>query len=196
MKKRPLEEYVDEIVDGASRVYSVASSEKEIFVATGELTGYGYALWRMGTEFDNPERVIKKLSGCCGQIDVQVKGDVLFVADNTQHAVTKYDRKGEKLGSFGKTGRVSNGLEFGSCCNPMNCRIDKQGFVYTAESEGIVKKFSEDGAFLELVGVAKLEGGCKNVAVAVSPDAKRVYFCDQPGSRIVILEQKDAGEKK
>ncbi len=196
MKKRPVQEYIDEIVEGASRVYSIASNDKDVFVASGELTGYGYSLWRMGTEFDEPTRVIKKLSGCCGQIDVQAKGDVLFVADNTQHAVTKYDREGKKLASFGETGRVSEGLKFGGCCNPMNCRIDKQGFVYTAESEGVVKKFSEDGAFLALVGVAKLKGGCKNVAVAVSPDAKRVYFCDQPGSRIVILEPSDADEKK
>jgi hypothetical protein len=195
-KNRPVQEYIDEIVEGASRVYSIACNDKEVFVASGELTGYGYSLWRMGTEFDEPTRVIKKLSGCCGQIDVQAKGDVLFVADNTQHAVTKYDREGKKLASFGETGRVSEGLKFGGCCNPMNCRVDKQGFVYTAESEGVVKKFSEDGAFLALVGVAKLKGGCKNVAVAVSPDAKRVYFCDQPGSRIVILEPKDADERK
>jgi hypothetical protein len=38
--------------------------------------------------------------------------------------------------------------------------------------------------------VVKLTGGCKNVAVAVSADAKKIYFCDLPGSKFHILEKK------
>lgn len=33
----------------------------------------------------------------------------------------------------------------------------------------------------------KLTGGCKNVAVAASPEGDQVYFCDLPGSRIIVL---------
>jgi hypothetical protein len=38
-----------------------------------------------------------------------------------------------------------------------------------------------------------LTGGCKNVAVAVTPDAERVFFCDQPGSKVIILARKKPG---
>ncbi len=75
----------------------------------------------------------------------------------------------------------------------MNLCPTAKGDILTAESEGFVKKFSSRGKFLGLVGEAKLTGGCKNVAVAISPDNERVYFCDQPGSRVIILGLKKVG---
>ena len=36
----------------------------------------------------------------------------------------------------------------------------------------------------------KLTGGCKNVAIAVSADGNKLYFCDQPGSKFHIFEKK------
>ena len=50
--------------------------------------------------------------------------------------------------------------------------------------------FNAAGEFVALIGTAKLTGGCKNVAVAASPSGDRVYFCDLPGSRIIVLAQK------
>ena len=78
---------------------------------------------------------------------------------------------------------------FAGCCNPMNLRFAADGSVFTAESEGLVKKFSADGEFIESIGRVNLTGGCKNVAVDVSSDGGRVYFCDLPGSRIIVLKQ-------
>ena len=72
----------------------------------------------------------------------------------------------------------------------MNVRIVSGGTVYTAESEGFVKEFSPKGEFVKLVAHATVTGGCKNVAVAATPDGKTVYFCDQPGSQIIILTLK------
>jgi hypothetical protein len=72
----------------------------------------------------------------------------------------------------------------------MNVRASGVGDVYTAESEGIIKRFSPSGEFIETAGVVKFGGGCKNVAVAVSPDANKLYFCDQPGQKFHILEKK------
>jgi hypothetical protein len=79
---------------------------------------------------------------------------------------------------------------FGGCCNPMNLRIDKSGDVYTAESEGIIKRFSAKGEFLGTVAKTTLTGGCKNVALGVSGDGDRVYFCDQPNSKVIIFGRK------
>jgi hypothetical protein len=45
-----------------------------------------------------------------------------------------------------------------------------------------------------MLGAVKISGGCKNVAVAANKEGTRVYFCDQPGSKVLILAPK--AEKK
>jgi hypothetical protein len=72
----------------------------------------------------------------------------------------------------------------------MNVRCAANGDVLTAESEGFVKRFNSKGEFVSVVGKRALSGGCKNVAVASSPDGKLVYMCDLPGSQIVIFAEK------
>ena len=110
-----------------------------------------------------------------------------------QHiSFTGSPQTGKLVSHFGKRERESEGECFGGCCNPMNCRIGAGGEIYTAESEGVVKKFNAQGEFVALIGTVKLSGGCKNVAVAASPKGDRVYFCDLPGSRIIVLAQKTA----
>jgi hypothetical protein len=114
----------------------------------------------------------------------------VLVAENTKHQFARYDRDGKKVGSFGKRGADTDPTCFGGCCNPMNLRAVGVGDIYTAESEGVIKRFGPSGEFVETAGVVKLTGGCKNVAVAVSADAKKIYFCDLPGSKFHILEKK------
>mgnify|MGYP001488175850 CR=1 FL=1 len=174
-------------------VNAVTVTEKDVFVATGEVKGYGYSVWRMNREFKEPKQILTGLGGCCGQMDIQAAGDAVFVAENTRHRVGKYDRDGKRLTSFGKRGRDGDPECFGSCCNPMNTRLLADGTVLTAESEGYVKRFSADGTYLGNVGAAKIQGGCKNVAVAAAPDGDVIYFCDQPGSRIIVLTKKSGG---
>jgi hypothetical protein len=74
-------------------------------------------------------------------------------------------------------------------------RTSKDGDIFTAESEGIIKRFSAKGDFLGQVGHVILTGGCKNVGVGASPDGDRVYFCDQPGSRIIVMSKKTVTNK-
>jgi sugar lactone lactonase YvrE len=171
-------------------INSVAVSDKDVFIVCGETTGYGYAVWRMDRDFQNSRQVMSGLRGCCGQMDVQVQGAGLLVAENCEHAFARYDRDGKKLGQWGKVSRGDDVKCFGGCCNPMNVRCGPNGDVLTAESEGLIKRFSPKGDFVALVAKRPLSGGCKNVAVAGSSDGKFIYFCDQPGSQIIILEQK------
>ena len=82
----------------------------------------------------------------------------------------------------------------------MNLNFDSKGVLYTAESGlGRVKKHSTDGKFLGLVGYIGVErftraGGlaasCSNIAIAVTPDAKRVYVLDFKKSLIRVMEKK------
>ncbi|HMP60199.1 MAG TPA: hypothetical protein PKD86_12685, partial [Gemmatales bacterium] len=190
MKKRTVDSVVRSLTVRLSTVNAVAVTEQDVFVATGEVKGFGYSVWRMNRQFKEPKQILSGLGGCCGQMDIQAGGGAVFVAENTRHRVGKYDRDGKRLASFGKRGRDGDPECFGSCCNPMNTRLLADGTLLTAESEGYVKRFSADGTYLGNVGTAKLQGGCKNVAVAAAPDGDVIYFCDQPGSRIIVLTKK------
>lgn len=188
-KSRTVEQVIEQMTGRMRVANGLAVSEKDVFVACGDV-GYGFAVWRFSKELKEPKQILSEIGGCCGQMDVQCHGSDVLVAENTKKQFTRYDREGKKVGSFGKGGPDTDPTCFGSCCNPMNLRALATGDVYTAESEGIIKRFGPSGEFIETAGVVKLTGGCKNVAVAVSADAKKIFFCDLPGSKFHILEKK------
>ena len=158
------------------RVTSVASTDQDVFLCCGALTGRGYDVWRVDHKFENGARVLKGLSGCCGQMDVQTAGDKILVAENTRFRVAIYDRDGKSLSSFGNRDRNSE-EGFGSCCNPMNVRCCTGGDILAAESSiGHLKRFSQDGKLVQLVGKAKIGAGCKHVAVAWDASRDRYYM--------------------
>jgi hypothetical protein len=194
MANPKLEDAIASITSRVRIINAIAANDKEVFIACGELRGYGFAVWRLNAaDLSNPERIVTGLNGCCGQMDIQAGPDGVVVAENSRKRVARYDTSGKLVSSFGTSGRDSDGLSFGGCCNPMHCRVAANGDIFTSESEGIVKRFSDQGKFLGLVGFVKLSGGCKNVAVAVSPQADRVYLCDFPENRFVIFASKKAG---
>lgn len=193
-QKRTIEDVMRDITTRLQRIHGVAVGKNEVYVATAMAKGYGYAVWRMTKDFQDAKQIISGLSGCCGQIDVQCRGEQLFVAENSRHRVVSYDREGKRLEAWGKRDRDGEGGGFGGCCNPMNLCFLSGGDVVTSESEGLVKRFSPAGDFLGLIGKAKVSGGCKNVAVAASADGRRIYFYDLQGSKIIILTQTAAAK--
>ncbi len=170
-------------------VNSVSANEKEVFLVCGESEGYGFGLWRMGVDLKDPKKIMSNMVGCCGQMDVQCSGGDIVIAENTKHRFARYDRDGKELATGGKRGKETDPGCFGGCCNPMNVKGCGED-VLTAESEGLIKRFGPTGEFKGVVGAVAISGGCKNVAVGANADATRVYFCDQPGSRVLILAQK------
>jgi hypothetical protein len=173
-------------------VNSISANDKELYVVCGEMQGYGYSLWRMDLDLKNPKKVMSNLSGCCGQMDVQCCDKDIVIAENTKHRFARYDREGKELAAGGKRGQDSDPSGFGGCCNPMNVKECGGGDILTAESEGIIKRFGPTGEFKGVVGAVPISGGCKNVAIGANADVSRVYFCDQPGSRVLILAKKEA----
>lgn len=186
-KKRKVDDIVQEISGRLQRIHAITVGDQDVYIATAMSKGYGYAVWRMGLDFSGAEQIVEGLSGCCGQMDIQARGNELFVAENSRHRVLKYSREGKKLAQFGNRERAGAGGGFGGCCNPMNLCFTSEGSVLTAESEGKVRCFTADGKYEGLCGTAKVSGGCKNVAVGTSKDGKYIFFYDLQGSKIVVM---------
>lgn len=175
----------------ATRISGIAVTARDVFVGATARTGSGYEVWRLDLDLGNAKVVLDGQRGCCGQFDIQVRGEELVVADNTKHRVALYDRDGKELGSFGSKSR-DGGVGFGGCCNPMNTCVAADGEIFTAESEGIVKRFAKDGTLLGNVGTIALDGACTHVAIEVTPDRERIYVADTVNAQIAVLVRKGA----
>lgn len=181
---------VDRLIKSKMRIASMSTDGESIFVATPALKGYGFAIWKMNQSMSDGEEIVTGLSGCCGQMDVQACKNGLYVAENSRARVVCYDSNGKEIRNWGKADRT--GLDgFTSCCNPMNVCFNRNGDVFTAESNtGRIKRFSAEGEFLDFVGDVKLVPGCKNVSIAVTPDHSKVYMLDLTRNHIVVMEKK------
>ncbi len=138
-----IDSIVQQITARMRIIDSVAVSNQDVFIVCGESTGYGYSVWRMDHDFGSAKQVMKGLQGCCGQMDVQVLGNDLLVAENCKHSFARFDRDAKKIGEWG--GRATgddDGKCFGGCCNPMNVRPA----VPTAISSRPSRKASSSGS--------------------------------------------------
>lgn len=179
---------VDQALRKVRKVHAISATRDAVFVVTGENSGYGYAAWRFDDRLENPQMILSRLSGCCGQMDVQVCGDRLAIAANTKHCVELASFTGEILGRIGQ--RASNADDkagFGGCCNPMNICPASDGSLLASESNGVIKRFDADGTFVEVVGKADVKGGCKNSAIAIEPDGSRLYYMDVRQGNVIVL---------
>jgi sugar lactone lactonase YvrE len=173
-------------------IAAIAVSDEDVFIACRMTKGFGFAVWRTDRKLANGKLIVEGLRGCCGQMDIEACGGDLFVAENARKKVIRYDRDGQRLGEWGESDRVGV-AGFGSCCNPMNLAFNAAGEMLTSESAlGRVKRYSLDGQLLGVVGTAAVEGGCKNVAVGISPDGRHVYVMDIGKQRICVMTAIDA----
>ena len=176
-------------------VTGIAITEADVFVACPAAQGFGYDLWRLDRDLANPKKIVERMRGCCGQMDIQARDGKVYVAENGRYRVVTYDREGRKLASWGQGDRKGL-VGFGSCCNPMNIRFGADGSVYTSEASlGRIKRFSVEGEFLGLVGSARIVPGCKHVAIGVSEDGARVFLLDITRNQIVVMERKEVGRE-
>lgn len=194
LTEEDIEERVNASIAYKIKVASISEADGDVFLATGASKGHGFSVWRTSRHFDNASMIVDKLSGCCGQMDVQACEAGVFVAENSRKRVAAFDRSGESIGGWGSSGEDVNG--FGCCCNPMNVAFGPQGSVYTAEStSGRIKRYSTGGELIELVGTVDLVPGCKKVAIAVGPGGDRVYMLDQTRHHIVVMEREGLNEQ-
>jgi hypothetical protein len=187
IEKQTVEDVLKQVIARASRTHSIAASEDEVFVSCPAMAGYGYGVWRTNPEFGEAKEIIKSLSGCCGQMDVQCHNGELFVCENSRHRVVRFDREGKQIAAFGKRDRTGEGENFGGCCNPMNLCFAKNGNLVVSESNGVVKQFSPGGDYLGLVGIAKVQPGCKNSCVGLAANDDQLFYIDIEKSQIILL---------
>lgn len=138
----------------------------------------GYAIYRLDAKLTNPKELVKKLRGCCGQLDLKTRDEFIYVAANCNFRVRKYDRNGKRISEFGKKDDGSE-ESFKGCCEPKNVFLDSDGNIYAAESgRCCVKKFSPDGKYLGLVGRITHIRSCVRVAIAKPSNSDQVYMLD------------------
>ncbi len=173
-----------------SRITGIATTAQDVFICCNMTRGYGYAIHRMDTNLANPTQITEKLSGCCGQLDIQTHDGKVYAAENSRMRVICYDRDGKRLGMWGQNARKSKSLAgFGACCNPMNIRFGSDGFCYTSEaSVGAIKRFSPDGEFQQLICQAENIPSCKHTPIGLSPTDGRIYMLNAPQSQIFVFK--------
>jgi hypothetical protein len=192
LEKKTVDQSLQEVLGRAKTTHSITASEREVFVSCPALAGYGFGVWRTDEKFGNAKEIIKSLSGCCGQMDVQCCKGELYVCENSRHRVIRFDRDGKEIGQFGKRDRTGEGENFGGCCNPMNLCFSKEGNLYVSESNGVVKHFTPSGKYLGIVGIAAVQPGCKNSCVGVTADDKRLFYIDVHKSQIILLAREES----
>ena len=166
-------------------VKSIAVTEKYIFLCTPPPRGYAPEVWRLDADFANPKVIVKSLAGCCGQMNISAVDDKLVIPENARMKVHLCDAEGTRLESWGDT--VTG---FGSCCNPMNVAFDSAGNVLTSEaSVGAIKRFKQDGTFIDLVAQSKIVPGCKHTPIGMSPDGSKAYMLDITRRNILVMEK-------
>lgn len=189
LEKKTVDDAVKDVIASRMAINAIAVGEQDVYVACRAEKGYGYAIWKTDLKFGNPQQIVSNLVGCCGQMDIQARGDEVWVAENARHRVVKYNREGKQLLAFGKRDREGLGECFSGCCNPMNLCFDTSGDLLVSESNGVVKRFNDEGKYLEAVGTADVRPGCKNSAVGVTPDGRRVFYIDIQKSKVIVLKR-------
>lgn len=177
-------------------VTGLAVTERDVFMAVPTPNEFTFRVYRFDHALENPELVVEKLRGCCGQMDLQAHGGNLWIPHNARHMVESRDREGKELSKFGKAGRV-RASDFGGCCEPKCMRVLWNGEILAAESgpPTCIKRFSADGKFLGVVAVVDdSKGDCVRVTVDVSPDGNRYYMLDTTRDAIRVFGSKKLSE--
>lgn len=198
----------DEVYGAKGITSGLYADDKYVFIAFG----FGNSMratedfYRFDRDLTNPKLIVEQQYGCCAHIDIEVRNGEVLIAENSRHRVNRFDLDGKYLGTWG--GRDRTNIEgFAACCNPCNTDFcEGDGLLYTCESGvGRVKKYSQDGKYLGLVGyvdTTKFDQGSRLAAqscyipVEVNADGSRVYVMDVRAHFIRVLAGEGSGAGK
>ena len=169
---------------------SSASGDGNYVFVTGRAGRTGFAVTRYDDKLENPKEIIKGLSGCCGQMDVQAYNGDIYVAANTSFEMRKYSPDGNVRKVFKKPSGVKY---WDGCCEPKNSFLasDNKTLYVTESAQCAMYTFdAASGKMLEEIVRIPEIGGCVRVTVAASKDGKTVYMLDQSKNLIHVAEKK------
>jgi hypothetical protein len=189
--KEQLDQMKASLTARRGEVTGLAVTERDVFMAVPAPNDFTFRVYRFDHALKDPQLVVEKLRGCCGQMDIQAHQGNLWIPHNARHSVESRDRDGKELSTFGQAGRVKP-ADFGGCCEPKNMRVLANGEVLVAESgpPTCIKRFTADGKFVEVVAMATAKGNCVRVTVEASPDGSRIYLLDTERDAIRVYGTK------
>jgi len=88
------------------------SHPRTLYASMGALVAARFYFDR--NDLKNAKEILSGVGGCCGQMDIQVHGADLLVAENTKHQFARYDREGKRLGGWGGRARRSPSITAGA----------------------------------------------------------------------------------
>jgi streptogramin lyase len=105
----------------------------------------------------------------------------LYVVDQGNNRVEKFDPEGKLLAAFGKTGTAAGELK-----EPRGIAIDSHGNLYVAEAgNSRIQKFSPEGTSLQLIGKKGTGAGKLKEPSAVAIDAAgNIFVADTGNNRV------------
>jgi len=126
--------------------------------------------------FDRPTEVAVSKSG------------KIYVLDGANNRIKIFNRKGELLFSFGKSG---NGA--GEFFNPVGMEIDKDENIYVADTGNQrIQIFNQGGEFISFIDLAPMNA--RPVEVKLSPLSERIYISDTRNHQILCYKKDGAFE--
>lgn len=192
LNKTELKRMKEMLEQRRQEVTGIAVTAQDVFVACPAPNDFTYRVYRFDHGLKESKLVVQKLRGCCGQMDIQARGEHLWIPHNARHRIECRDRDGKEITQFGKRGRVKP-QDFGGCCEPKNIRMAANGDILAAESgpPTCIKRYDAKGKFLGLVALpTAMRGDCVRVTVEVSPDASRYYLLDTENDLIRVFGSK------
>jgi len=106
----------------------------------------------------------------------------IYLADESDFKVRKFDSEGRWLRSWGDAGR-----EFRTLQEPSGILIDGQGSVYVSDAKGAsISKFSRNGRFIFRWGKTGAQSGELNTPLSLAADRNGdIYVADWGNNRVV-----------
>ncbi|MBP87158.1 MAG: hypothetical protein CMJ64_10640 [Planctomycetaceae bacterium] len=92
---------LSEVLDGAyaeAHASGLAANDCHIYIAfgVGRSLRATEDIVHFDREFGSPEIIIEKQFGCCSKIDLDLKDDVLLIAENSCHRMNRFSLDGER----------------------------------------------------------------------------------------------------
>jgi DNA-binding beta-propeller fold protein YncE len=121
-----------------------------------------------------------------GGLAVDERGN-LFVVDNFNHLVEKFDSRGDKLLEWGSFGTAEGQFD-----KPWGIAVDSQGSVYVADTgNNRIQKFDNNGNFLLAWGSGGPDDGLFTRAQGIAVDRQgNVYVSDSRAHRVQKFDNK------